>query len=105
MIKILVHYYLDQIIFFYYSNKVNIQNITTLIFILIGILLVYIIEKINVKTKIIYGLIGKRIDYSFSKKYFNQKFKVEGFINHSYENFDCKNLSQVLKVFKKNIKG
>ena len=58
------------------------------------------------KTKIIYGLIGKRIDYSFSKKYFNQKFKVEGFINHSYENFDCKNLSQVLKVFKKkNIKG
>ena len=36
-------------IFFYYPNKVNIQNITTLIFILIGILLVYIIEKINVK--------------------------------------------------------
>tara|TARA_Y100000768_G_C23965747_1_gene677755 strand:+ start:941 stop:1690 length:750 start_codon:yes stop_codon:yes gene_type:complete len=58
------------------------------------------------KNKFIYGLIGKEIDYSFSRKYFNQKFKNEGLINNSYENFDCNNLSQAIKVLKrKNLKG
>ncbi len=58
------------------------------------------------KNKFIYGLIGKGIDYSFSKNYFNQKFKKEGLIYHSYENFDCENLSHVLKTLKqKNLKG
>ena len=58
------------------------------------------------KTKFIYGLIGKEIEYSFSRNYFNQKFKNEGLINNSYENFDCKNLSEVIDTLKqKNIKG
>jgi len=58
------------------------------------------------KTKLIYGLIGKEIDYSFSRNYFNQKFKNEGLINNSYENFDCKNLAQAIEVLKqKNLKG
>ena len=58
------------------------------------------------RTKNVYGLIGKEIDYSFSRKYFNQKFKKEGLIHNSYKNFDCENLPQVLKTLKqKNIKG
>ena len=58
------------------------------------------------KNKFIYGLIGKEIDYSFSRNYFNQKFKNEGLINNSYENFDCKNLAQAIEVLKqKNLKG
>ena len=58
------------------------------------------------KTRFIYGLVGKGIDYSFSKKYFNKKFKNEGLIYNSYKNFDCENLAEVLKSIKqKNLKG
>ena len=52
------------------------------------------------RTKYVYGLIGKEIDYSFSRNYFNQKFKKEGLIHNSYKNFDCENLPQVLKTLK-----
>ena len=52
------------------------------------------------RTKYVYGLIGKEIDYSFSRNYFNQKFKKEGLIHNSYKNFDCENLHQVLKTLK-----
>jgi len=58
------------------------------------------------KNKFIYGLIGKEIDYSFSRNYFNQKFKNEGLVNNLYENFDCENLDKAIEVLKhKNIKG
>ena len=43
-----------------------------------------------------YGLIGKNIAYSFSKKFFTQKFKKEK-LSHSYHNFDI----ETLDVFKK----
>ena len=58
------------------------------------------------KTKSIYGLIGKGISYSFSKNYFKEKFKEENLLYHTYQNFDCKNLTQVLETLKqKNLKG
>ena len=58
------------------------------------------------KNKFIYGLIGKEIDYSFSKNYFNKKFKNEGLVNSLYENFDCENLAQAIEALKhKNLKG
>ena len=58
------------------------------------------------KTKFIYGLIGKEIDYSFSRNYFNQKFKNEGLVNNLYKNFDCENLAQAIETLKqKNLKG
>jgi len=41
-----------------------------------------------------YGLIGQSIDYSFSKKYFTEKFEREN-IKASYQNFDCHNISEV----------
>ena len=34
-----------------------------------------------------FGLIGKDIDYSFSKKFFSEKFEKEN-LQHTYENFD-----------------
>ncbi|MFL2591584.1 MAG: shikimate dehydrogenase family protein [Flavobacteriaceae bacterium] len=58
------------------------------------------------KTKFIYGLIGKEIDYSFSRNYFNKKFKNEGLVNNLYKNFDCENLAQAIETLKqKNLKG
>ncbi len=58
------------------------------------------------KTKFIYGLIGKEIDYSFSRNYFNQKFKNEGLVHNVYKNFDCENLAQAIEALKhKKLKG
>ena len=41
-----------------------------------------------------YGLIGKNIDYSFSKKFFSEKFEKEN-LNCIYSNFDIENISNV----------
>tara|TARA_B100000575_G_scaffold259781_1_gene232246 strand:- start:6355 stop:7104 length:750 start_codon:yes stop_codon:yes gene_type:complete len=58
------------------------------------------------KIKSAYGLIGKGIGYSFSRSYFRQKFKEMGLACHSYQNFDCENLTEVLETLKqKNLKG
>ena len=53
----------------------------------------------------IYGLIGKNIDYSFSKNFFSKKFKNENF-NCKYLNFDIQNISEFKSVISdKNISG
>ena len=41
----------------------------------------------------IYGLIGKNINYSFSKNFFNNKFENEK-INAVYINFDIKKIEE-----------
>lgn len=41
-----------------------------------------------------FGLIGKQIDYSFSKAYFSNKFDVEG-LPHTYENFDILSIEEL----------
>ncbi len=41
-----------------------------------------------------YGLLGKHIDYSFSRSYFASKFKQEA-IKASYVNFDCATIEEV----------
>ena len=38
-----------------------------------------------------FGLLGKNIDYSFSRSYFSKKFKREGLL-HTYENFDMESI-------------
>ena len=46
-----------------------------------------------------FGLLGKNIDYSFSRKYFSDKFLRENLSNHSYVNFDLptlENFEQIL---------
>jgi len=54
-----------------------------------------------------YGLIGRNISYSFSQKYFSEKFNKEGIDHCSYTNFDLKKITDLPKIFKSdaNIKG
>ena len=56
----------------------------------------------------LYGLIGKNIDYSFSKKYFTEKFKEnEVFGDCEYQNFDISSIEKIPEILKNNhnIKG
>ena len=45
------------------------------------------------------GLIGKNIEYSFSRKYFTEKFQNES-IEGSYVNFDCADEKDLAKLLK-----
>lgn len=45
------------------------------------------------------GIIGRNISYSFSKKYFEDKFQRLMLKNHSYDLFDLQDLSEVENVF------
>lgn len=47
------------------------------------------------------GLLGKHIDYSFSKHYFKSKFETEQ-LPFTYENFDLDNISLFPKLLKDN---
>jgi shikimate dehydrogenase len=49
-----------------------------------------------------FGLIGKDISYSFSKKYFTEKFSKELFDDCTYENFDIPNIEEFPNVLKDN---
>jgi shikimate dehydrogenase len=49
-----------------------------------------------------YGLIGKNIDYSFSRKYFTDKFDTFDFKGFSYENFDIQNIEEFTTILKNN---
>lgn len=55
----------------------------------------------------VYGLIGKTLGYSFSKKYFTQKFLKEGLSNCSYHNYELNAISEFPILQKKiaNLKG
>lgn len=44
-----------------------------------------------------YGLLGKNINYSFSKAYFTEKFEREN-LQHSYENFDIPSIELFPKI-------
>ena len=60
---------------------------------------------IEQKQNKIYGLIGKNINYSFSKKFFNNKFENEK-INAVYINFDIKKIEEFKTVVNEyNISG
>ncbi|TYA53869.1 shikimate dehydrogenase family protein [Formosa maritima] len=54
-----------------------------------------------------YGLIGKNISYSFSKDFFNKKFKDEAIAFSKYENFDIQSITEFPNILKENpnIKG
>lgn len=54
----------------------------------------------------IYGLVGRNIDYSFSRGYFAEKFSKENLLNHEYQNFDIETIEQIDEILKnKTIKG
>jgi shikimate dehydrogenase len=47
-----------------------------------------------------FGLVGKNIDYSFSKNYFSEKFINEALKNHAYVNFDFSSIEGFTKLLK-----
>ena len=50
----------------------------------------------------IYGLIGRTLGHSFSKKYFTQKFESEGLHNCEYVNFEIESLPEAIDGLKNN---
>ena len=50
----------------------------------------------------IFGLIGKNIDYSFSRSYFREKFETNK-LDCSYKNFDLETIDSFIEL-KKNCK-
>ncbi|MGW9686863.1 shikimate dehydrogenase family protein [Flagellimonas sp. 2504JD1-5] len=53
-----------------------------------------------------FGLLGRSISYSFSQGYFTEKFKALGLTDHSYENFDIRDISNLGTILKQdNLKG
>lgn len=54
-----------------------------------------------------FGLLGKNISYSFSKKYFTDKFEKTGLHHFSYKNFDVESVEAFKKIAAetKNLKG
>jgi len=59
------------------------------------------------KKQLKYGLIGKNISHSFSKKYFVEKFKLLYFDNCEYINFELESIKDFPKLFAetKGLKG
>lgn len=55
----------------------------------------------KIKKQFKYGLIGKNIAYSFSKKYFTKKFKNLHFNNCQYQNFDIKYIQEFPSIIAK----
>lgn len=49
-----------------------------------------------------FGLLGSNISYSFSKKYFTEKFSNELFKDTIYENFDIQSLEEFPTILKNN---
>lgn len=48
-----------------------------------------------------FGLLGKNISYSFSKKYFEDFFLSKN-LKHTYLNFDVQSVDQIFEILKKN---
>lgn len=56
-------------------------------------------KKKKDKKQVKYGLIGKNISHSFSKKYFTEKFKLLHFDNCEYLNFDIDSIKKFPEIF------
>lgn len=48
------------------------------------------------------GLIGKSLAHSFSKKYFEEKFRRENLVGYSYENFELPDIGHFPKLLKEH---
>ena len=47
-----------------------------------------------------FGLVGRNINYSFSKGYFTDKFNSENFEGCTYENFDIQEIDGFTEIIK-----
>ena len=53
-----------------------------------------------------YGLIGKNISYSFSEKYFTEKFQKENILNSQYKTFDLQAITELPQLLEnQSIRG
>ncbi len=52
-----------------------------------------------------FGLVGKNISYSFSRKYFSEKFAKLGLSDHIYENYDLQSINEFQELRNKGIRG
>ncbi len=52
--------------------------------------------SLNTKT---FGLVGKNIAYSFSRKYFSDKFNSLNLLDHTYKNFDLETIADFKTIF------
>lgn len=50
----------------------------------------------------IFGLVGRNINYSFSEKYFSDKFRSENIKDCIYKNFDIPDITHFPQIIKKN---
>ncbi len=50
----------------------------------------------------LFGLIGKKLSHSFSRKYFSEKFEREQLKDHQYELFELAEISEVENLVKKD---
>ena len=50
----------------------------------------------------LFGLIGRNIDYSFSRKYFSEKFKKNNLNDCVYLNYDLREINDFNKIVNKN---
>jgi shikimate dehydrogenase len=50
----------------------------------------------------IYGLIGKTLHHSFSRRYFSEKFRSENLTDSQYRNFEIKNIGKEIPELKKD---
>lgn len=58
------------------------------------------------KNKQLFGLLGRNIEYSFSRTYFSEKFKREQLNHCAYVNFDIPNIQEFKKLTKEpHLKG
>ena len=60
-------------------------------------------QQKKLRNKNIYGLVGKNINYSFSKGYFLEKFKKEKISDSDYLNFDLERIDLIEDVFRNNL--
>ncbi|MEY4462455.1 MAG: shikimate dehydrogenase, partial [Bacteroidota bacterium] len=49
-----------------------------------------------------FGLLGRNINYSFSRGYFTEKFEKEKLEGYTYENFDIPSIASFLDLLKNN---
>ena len=53
-----------------------------------------------------YGLIGEKLGHSFSKKFFEEKFKRSGIINTCYLNIELNRINELISLLNtKSISG
>lgn len=56
----------------------------------------------DMEEKKIFGLVGRNIGHSFSKKYFTERFENDGLDHYSYQNFDIANIAEFRDIIKNN---